>query len=357
MTQMLRTLWQENTLSQWSVLLVATALSLMAGRVVAALLSPLAHRLERRGWPRQALVFRGLASPASLALLTLGLTIGLDGLRTTPDTEPLRASWGRLLWLLYSVAALWYLYNLIEVIELTLQRISRPADSTLARGLAPLVRKSLRVVLLIVGLLFVVESVFNQDIGAWLAGLGIVGLAVSLAAQDSLKNLFGSITILLDQPFRIGERIITTGCDGVVEEIGFRSTKVRTPSGSLVNIPNANLVGNTVENISRRPYICRSMQLAIPPKLGPAKIAEAIQIVRNILAEPALRAPIDTKIDGKDYPPRAYLSDITPDHLILSITYWYAPPNYGEYLEHAEKFNLRICDEFAKAGVGFGGEG
>ena len=131
----------------------------------------------------------------------------------------------RVLLLLYTVSAFWYAFNLVGVLEVALKKIAAPLDTTLDDDLVPVIRKALRIFIVVVGALFVLQNVFERDIGAWLAGLGIAGLAVSLAAQDSLKNLFGSITILFDRPFAAGQRIRFHGFEGVVEEIGFRSTK------------------------------------------------------------------------------------------------------------------------------------
>ena len=216
-----------------------------------------------------------------------------------------------------------------------------------------MIRKTLRVVLVVIVVLFVVDSVFNQDIGAWLAGLGIAGLAVSLAAQDSIKNLFGSVTILLDRPFGIGERIIYGGYDGVIEEIGFRSTKVRTFTGHLVTIPNSTIVNNPVENVGRRPYIRRIMDVTITYDTPREKIEQAVEILRSILEEADLREPIHATINGDEFPPRVYFKDYLADSLSVQVIYWYAPPAYWDYMDHAQRLNLRIFEEFEKAGIEF----
>ena len=109
-----------------------------------------------------------------------------------------------------------------------MRRLAPGVDSALQRHIVLLVSRSLRVFLVVVGTLFVAQSVFDLNIGAWLAGLGIAGLAVSLAAQDSLKHLFGSVTILLDRSFRIGDYVISGNHEGTIEDIGFHSTKLRT---------------------------------------------------------------------------------------------------------------------------------
>jgi len=219
--------------------------------------------------------------------------------------------------------------------------------------LIPLIRKTLRIFLVVIGVLFVADSVFNQNIGALLAGLGIAGIAVSLAAQDSLKNVFGSITILMDRPFRIGERIVYADFDGVIEEIGFRSTKLRTLTGHLVTIPNSNIVNDPVENIGRRPYIRRIINVTITYDTPREKILQAVQILRNILEEEGIREPIHPTIDGDEYPPRVYFNDFNADSLNILVIYWFAPPAYWDYLEHAQRVNLRIFEEFERAGIEF----
>src|SRR5690606_23160639 len=132
---------------------------------------------------------------------------------------------------LYIIAIGWFIYNLVDLVDIALRRLTAKTASKLDDMIAPLIRKALRIFVVVIFVLFVAENVFGADITAWLAGLGIAGLAVSLSAQDSIKNLFGSITILLDKPFPVGDRIIFNGTDGFIEEIGFRSTRIRTFGG------------------------------------------------------------------------------------------------------------------------------
>src|SRR5690606_22104370 len=110
----------------------------------------------------------------------------------------------RILSLLYIISGGWFLYNLVDLVDLAMRHYTARTQSTFDDQVVPLVRKTLRIFLVVVVVLFTAENVFKADITAWLAGLGIAGLAVSLAAQDSLKNLFGSLTIFLDRPFAIG---------------------------------------------------------------------------------------------------------------------------------------------------------
>jgi MscS family membrane protein len=308
------------------------------------------RRFERRGWESSAQILTDLIGPAELAILTFALWSAKFWLRI-PPSPLLRDFLDDTIRLLYSIAGLWYALNLVGLIDVAFRRRVVHVESALDKQLGPLLRKSLRFVLAILWALFVVESIFQQNIGAWLAGLGIAGLALSLAAQDSLKNLFGSITILLDGPFQLGDEIICSGYDGTIEDIGFRSTKVRTAEGHVVTIPNSMIVNVPVENVTRRPAIRRTMSLVVPLTLPAEKVDRALQIVRNVLAEPGLCAQISPLIAGESYPPRVYLSDYSAAGATISVTYWYAPARYWDYQEHSQAVNLRIIHEFAGAGI------
>jgi MscS family membrane protein len=289
-----------------------------------------------------------LAGPANLFLITVGLSFGLMGIAMAPA---LRNYILKALLLLYYISVFWYAYNLISILDVIFSRFGTKTDSSLAMLVAPLVRRTLRVFLVVIASMFIVQSVFGQQIGAWLAGLGIAGLAVSLAAQDSLKNLIGSITIVLDQSFKIGDRIICSGCDGVIEDIGLRTTRIRTGPGHLVCIPNASIVNSPIENISRRQAIRRSFTLSLKLDTPAEKVRQAIGIVNDILADGEIRDPIRPTINRKPCPPQVFFGDYAGNSLKLTVTYWYAPPNNDQFMAHAEKLNLRILEEFNRANI------
>ncbi len=344
-------IWGENGPWEWSILLGTIFLGMVAGWIVATVLTRLGKRFEASQWTVRAHLATDLIGPAKLAMISLGLAVGLAQIKGMSD--PLLLLWQKVLLLLYAVAAFWYAFNLVSVIDVLLCRLTAKTESNLDDQVVPLVRKSLRVFLVVLGVMFVVDSVFSQDITAWLAGLGIAGLAVSLAARPSLENLFGSITILFDRPFKLGERIVYGGFDGTVEEIGFRSTKIRTLTGHVVTIPNSKIVSDPVENIGRRQSIRRIMNVTITYDTPREKIEQAVGILRGILEEEDLRGPIHAVIDGKEFPPRAYFNDYNAESLNIILIYWYAPPAYWDYLDHAQQLNLRIFEEFDKAGIEF----
>lgn len=116
----------------------------------------------------------------------------------------------------------------------------------------PIIRKAVRTLLWSMGIIIGLDNV-GIDVTAMIAGLGIGGLALALAAQDLIKNTFGGIMVFLDKPFQVGERIKVNGFDGTVEEVGLRSTRLRTLDGRLVTIPNSKFSDNTIENVSSEP--------------------------------------------------------------------------------------------------------
>ena len=120
------------------------------------------------------------------------------------------------------------------------------------------------------------------DVGTLIASLGIGGLAFALAAQDTIKNIFGGITIFTDRPFRIGDRIKVDGFDGIIEDIGVRSTRLRTLDRCLVTIPNYKIVEASVENVSEEPMRRIVSKLGLTYSTTPEKMKEAIDILKNM---------------------------------------------------------------------------
>ncbi len=343
-------LLEKNDWEQWLILLGAIFGGVVIGKLVSLFLERFRGTVAHSRFAVQARLITDAAGPVNLAFITIGTSIGLAQIELS---DPLREFCGDVIKLLVYIAVFWYAFNIVSIFEVLMKRITARTKSDLDDRVVPLVRKTLRIFVVVVGFLLIAENVFGQDIGAWLAGLGIAGLAVSLAAQDSLKNIFGSITIFLDQPFKVGERINYSGYDGPVEEIGFRSTKIRTLTGHLVTVPNSNIVNDPVENIGRRPYIRRLMNVTITYDTPREKIEQAVQILKDILEEPGIAEPIHGSVGKDEYPPRVYFNDYNAASLNIMVLYWYFPPAYWEYIEHAERVNLRLFEEYEKAGIEF----
>lgn len=142
-------------------------------------------------------------------------------------------------------------YYATEAFGLLVKQRSAKTDSQIDSQLAPLATKSLKVIVIILGVLVVLQN-FNVNVTALLAGLGIGGIAIAFAAQDTVANVFGTLTIILDKPFRMGERIKIGDTEGTVDEVGFRSTRIRTFYNSIVTIPNSVVAKERIDNLTER---------------------------------------------------------------------------------------------------------
>jgi MscS family membrane protein len=182
-------------------------------------------------------------------------------------------------------------------------------------------------------------------IGTLLASAGIGGIAIALGAQDTLRNLFGTLMLMADKPFRVGERILFGDYDGVVEDIGLRSTRIRLLTGHLVTIPNDQLSGKEVENIARRSYIRRKGEIHIPLDTSCDKIEQVVTIIRDKLKNHEGMIP--------EYPPRVFFDDFGSNGFTIQFFYWYTPPNYWDFKAFSEKLNFEIFREFEQHGIQF----
>ncbi len=154
---------------------------------------------------------------------------------------------------LLSIGSFWLLYCLISPVESALRKITEKTESDLDDQLVPLVSKTAKVVIISLAVLTTIQGL-GVNVFSLLAGLGVGGLAIALAAKDTAANFFGSLMILFDQPFKVGDWIKLDGLEGTVEEIGFRSTRVRTFYDSQIVIPNSKVANSDIDNLGRRQY-------------------------------------------------------------------------------------------------------
>ncbi|MFW6367287.1 MAG: mechanosensitive ion channel family protein, partial [bacterium] len=294
---------ERNTMVNWLVLLGLLFAGLALGKIVSLIFLRLGKRFAGTRAATLGWILEHALKPVQLLLFGIFLQAGLAQITMS---EPLADFCSDVASLLIYVAIFWAAFNAVGVIDQLLKKMSDKTESGLDDMIVPLVRKTLRAFVLILAVMLIADNVFGQDIGAWLAGLGIAGLAVSLAAQDSLRNVFGSITIVFDRPFKVGDRVAYAGYDGPVEEIGFRSTKIRTLTGPLVTVPNSRIVNDPVENIGARPYIRRFMNVTITYDTPREKIEQAVQIIREILEEPGIAEPVHGSVGDEELPPKVY---------------------------------------------------
>lgn len=224
--------------------------------------------------------------PLGLFLMALLVARGLVLL----DVEP--AAYGVLFFaasFVLDVAAVWAAFRLVDVISSFLSERASQTENKFDDVLVPLLRRTLKIVVVIVGLLYL-ATLITDDITSLIAGISIGTLALGFAAKDSIENLFGTFTVLLDKPFQLGDVIKVGDVEGSVEDVGFRSTRVRTAEDSLITVPNSRFIAAHVDNLGARRYKRIRALLSLTYDTPPAKIEAFCEGVKELIRKnPAAR--------------------------------------------------------------------
>jgi MscS family membrane protein len=329
-----------NTLRNWliSLLIIVGALILNKGfvlinkHVIKKLTAKTKNRLDD-------ILFQMLESPVLLGITLFAIWIAAKRLDLNPSFEAfVRKAYS----LLIVINITWFIVRFVNaLIEEYLQPIANdPNNKRIDNNILPLIRRSLLGVIWSLGVVMALNNV-GVNVGTLIASLGIGGLAFALAAQDTIKNIFGGITIFSDRPFRIGDRIIVNGFDGIVEDIGIRSIRLRTLERKLVTIPNYKIVDSFVENVSAEPMRRNLVKLGLTYDTTPEKMNQAIAILKNMPAT----------ITGMDKEVYVFFSDFADSSMI--ITFIYFIKKQSDITETISEVNMEILRTFNTAGLSF----
>lgn len=235
-------------------------------------------------------------------------------------------------------------YKLADVVAAYFTKLATKTESTLDDQLVPLMRKTLKAFVIIVGTLFILRDGLNLDIIPFLTGLSIGGVAIALAAQDTIKNFFGSVMIFIDKPFQVGDWITSGDIDGTVEEVGFRSTRIRTFRNSLMYVPNGKIADAILDNHGLRQYRRFYTTLTVTYDTPPELIDEFVKGLREIvLAHP------DTRKDMF----HVYFNNLSSYSQDIMFYIFFEVPNWGEELRCRHEILVQIVKLANSIGVRF----
>ncbi|MFZ2445875.1 MAG: mechanosensitive ion channel family protein [Syntrophobacteraceae bacterium] len=337
----------------WLKLFVCFGLLLLVIALDRAVRRLLSMRI-RRAPPREAsrwgdLLLEALINPLSLFIRVYGIYWALSPIWAHFDeaggANLVHRAAGKAADLGATVALFWFIYKLIHVVDSKARKWAATTDNSINDMLVPLVSKTVKGFVVVVGGIMAVQNMTGIEIGPLVASLGIGGLAIALAGKDSIANFLGSLTILLDKPFQVGERIVIDKHDGFVEGVGFRSTRLRTLTGNLVSIPNEKIINSTLENIGRRTYLRWHTNFGLTCATPPEKIERAVKIVEEILA--------NHEGMSKDYPPRVYFNGLTDWSLNIAVYAWYFPGDFWKYQAWLQTTCIEIMRRFGEEGIEF----
>lgn len=272
------------------------------------------------------LAFEG---PLRFFFIVLGLYAAIIYLPLSPDHNLLAAKIFRSTIIVLMAIGL---YNLADANSVIFRRIQKTFDIQLDKILIPFLSNFLRIIIAIFAFTIIAQEL-NYDINGLIAGLGLGGLAIALAAKDGLANIFGGIIIILDKPFSIGDWISTSSVEGTVEEITFRSTKVRTFAQAMVTVPNSTLANEAITNWSRMGRRRITFNLGVTYTTPRAKLEACVTKIEKMLREhPQIhQETIFVNFDR-----------FNESSLDIFLYFFTITTNWGEYLKVKEDVNLKI---------------
>lgn len=279
-----------------------------------------------------------LKAPMLFALTLVGFWIGIKRLSMPVNAMAMIADIYKFLLV---ISATWFISRAVSTfINVILKEKVNDESSRVDEHALSLIKKVSSFVIWSIGVITALNNA-GVDVGALIAGLGIGGVAIALAAQDTAKNIFAGMMILFDRPFKIGELITIDGTTGYVEDMGIRSTKLRTYSGQLVVIPNYKTADSNLTNITREPSRRIELNVGLTYSTTPEQMRQAMDILRNL---PSSVAGIEDKV-------KVYFTSF--GDFSLNITCWYYIKKDSDLFETQSAVNLHVLDEFNAHGLDF----
>ena len=327
-----------NTVENWviSIFIVVGAfiliklLSLLGKKVI----KPFTNRTTNRV---DDIIYYSLESPIKFAVILLGIWIAIHRL-VYPDSF---------------VKVVDNAYRILIILDITwifarlfsglLQIYWRHNSDGKANTMMPVIKRTILVIVWIIGLVMALSNI-GVNISALLGTLGIGGIAFALAAQDTVKNIFGAFTIFTDKPFSIGDTINVNGTEGTVVDVGVRSTKILGYDRRITTLPNYKITDTSIINISSEPMRRVTVKLGLTYDTTPEKMKEALDILRAI---PKRMENVSENTSDNS----AVFTDYADSALV--ITYNYYIKKQGDILKVTSDMNLEILTSFNKAGLDF----
>lgn len=332
--------WLGNPLWQYLASLIYIALALSASKLLDFLFRTQLKKLAARTKTQlDDLLLDLTRGPIKIICFVFLLHIGLR-VFAWPDWAAAIISNG-----LKVIVACSITYVALKCVDLGMglwqKRLDANDQNILDMQLFPVIRKSLKVFIVVVSTLVTTQNL-GMNVTGLLASLSIGGLAVGLAAQDTLSNLFGAVALFADRPFRVGDRIQLDAIDGSVEAIGLRSTRVRNLDGHLVTIPNRTMANASITNVSKRPNIKTVLNIGVTYDTPADTVERAITIIEAIFKSHPMTDDLIVSFNK-----------FNDSSLNILVVHWWNSTDFKEYLNGFQKLNLELKRRFDAEGIEF----
>ena len=277
--------------------------------------------------------------PVAAFIAVLGTVLAIKVLKLSPEADN---AFRYLTVVAFSVVGIWFFLSTISAILDHLHENAKRRNNGVA-AFMPWIKKTVITLILIFGVLMVAQAL-GANVKAFLAGLGIGGLAFALAAQDTLANVFGSVVVAVDQPFRIGDYVKIGGFEGSVEDIGLRSTRLRTPDRTLISIPNKTVAAESINNFTRMPQRRVVQTIGLTYASKSEQVDAVVNDIRTLL-----------KNDPEVHPQTilVHFLNYGASSLDIQIIYFSADPDGVKTMNLRHRLNLAIMRLVEARGLGF----
>lgn len=329
-----------NTWTHYAIALLITLIAYVLRKVVTTFIFGFFRKLAARTQTTlDDKLFPALEGPVKAAIVVVGTVASIKVLKLSPAADQ---TLGYAYTAAFSLVLFW---GFLRAFNTVLDHLAEIANEK-HLGVAPFmpwIKKTLFAIVFVFGVLMIAQSL-GADVKAALGALGIGGLAFALAAQDTIANIFGSVVVAIDQPFRIGETVKIGANQGTVEDIGLRSTKIRLPDRSLVIIPNRSVANEPITNLSR--FTGRRVEQVIGLTYD-AKPDQLEAIVKEI------RALIDGQPEVNAADTHVYFRDFNTSSLDLWVVYVVKDPDFAKHMALRQRLNLAIMRTIEARGLAF----
>ncbi len=330
--------------SRWLLAVLTLFATMVAQRLILSAFHVLAHSIAAQTETQlDNVLLEAAERPAGMLVLILGLLLTIHVLQPPLTSFPiviLADQAGRIISIIIGV---WFLWRMIDGLSAYFTARAAQTDSSLDDQLVPFIAKTLKIFLVLTAVLVVAQNM-GYSVSGLIASLGIGGIAIAMAAKDTIANVFGSVMILVDRPFTIGDWIKTSEFEGVVEEVGFRSTRIRTFGKTLVNVPNSTLANMVIDNIDARPKRRVKMRIGITYNATAKQIQQAIEGIESILKH---HIGVDRDFSLVKF------DEFEDSSLSIFLYYFTKTTHWAEYLQVRQEVNMQIMELLEKLDLEF----
>ncbi len=334
-TQLTQRALLDITLMHWLLAIGALFITVVAQRYIVRVFHAIAKKITSRTETQlDDVLLQAAERPAGMLVFVIGLLISVHLLNPPAESFPLISLVNSACRIVSIVIGVWFLLRLTEGLAAYFTERAKLTDSSLDDQLVPFIAKTLKIFLIMTAVLVMAQNM-GYSVSGLIASLGIGGIAIAMAAKDTIANIFGSVMILVDRPFMVGDWIKTSEFEGVVEQVGFRSTRIRTFSRTLVNVPNSTLANMVIDNIDSRSERRIKMRIGLTYDTTPSQMKAALSGIEKILCD---HPGVD-----QDYK-LVKFDEFEDSSLSIFLYYFSGSKVWEEYLQVRQEVNLQIME-------------